>query len=199
MGRKAKIERETKETKVRVILDLDDDNVEKNKIETGCGFLDHMLTLFASHGCFRMDVFCEGDTYVDYHHSMEDVGIALGQAFKNALGNMKGIERYGDIILPMDEALCMTAVDISGRSFLSFDAEFPTEKVGDLDTEMFKEFFLAFVRKAEITLHIKVLSGENSHHIAESIYKSVGRVLAKAVKINETKKNKVPSTKGVLV
>ena len=199
MGRNARVKRDTKETKINVFLDLDDGKTEENKIETGVGFLDHMLTLFAAHGGFRMDVSCDGDTYVDDHHSVEDVGIALGQAFKEALGDMAGIERYGDIILPMDEALMMAAVDISGRSFLNFDVKFPTEKVGEMDTELFKEFFLAFVRKAEITLHFKLMYGENSHHIAESAFKSFGRIMAKACAISAANKDKIPSTKGVLV
>ena len=197
--RKRVIKRKTGETDIRISINLDDSNTEKNKIDTGCGFLDHMLTLFGAHGGFRLDVSCKGDTYVDYHHSVEDIGIALGQAFKEALGDMKGIKRYADIILPMDEALMLCAVDVSGRGYLAFDVEFPTEKVGDFDTELFKEFFLAFVRKSEMTLHFKMLSGENSHHIAESMFKSVARVLASACSIDEKSKNKIPSTKGILV
>ena len=197
--RKREIKRKTGETDIKLSLNLDDSNTDKNKIDTGCGFLDHMLTLFGAHGGFRLDVTCKGDTHVDYHHSVEDIGIALGQAFKEALGDKKGIKRYADIILPMDETLMLCAVDISGRGFLSFDAEFPTEKVGDFDTELFKEFFLAFVRKSEITLHFKKLSGENSHHIAESMFKSLGRVLGEACTISEKTKGKIPSTKGILV
>ena len=197
--RTAKVERNTEETKISVYLGLDETNTEKNQIDTGIGFLDHMLTLFAAHGMFRLDVFCDGDIDVDSHHSAEDIGIALGQAFKDALGDMKGIQRYADIVLPMDEALMQCAVDISGRGYLNFDVKFPTEKVGSFDTELFKEFFLAFTRKSEITMHFILLTGENSHHIAESAFKAAGRVLASAVEINSKAKNKVPSTKGVLV
>ena len=197
--RSAKVKRETKETKITISLDLDNSQVEKNKIETGCGFLDHMLILFSTHGDFRVDISCKGDTNVDYHHTVEDVGILLGQAFKEALGDMKGINRYGYIILPMDETLMLAATDISGRAFLDFDVEFYTEKVGDLDTELFKEFFLAFTRKAEITLHFKMISGENSHHIAEACFKAFGRIMKEACSLDDKKKDKIPSTKGVLV
>ena len=203
-NRAANIERNTKETKIRINLDLDKayetskSNKESN-IETGCGFLNHMLELFAAHSGFGLDVFCDGDTHVDYHHSAEDIGIVLGQAFKEALGDMKGIKRYGHIILPMDETLMLCAVDLSGRSYLNFDVDFPTEKVGDFDTELFKEFFLAFTRKAEMTLHFKLLAGENSHHIAESAFKAVARVLKAACEIDERAKDSIPSTKGVLV
>ena len=197
--RSANVERNTNETKIKVFLDLDDGRSEKNNIDTGIGFMDHMLTLFAAHGMFRLDVFCDGDIDVDSHHSVEDIGIAIGQAFKDALGDMKGITRYANIVLPMDEALMMCAVDISGRDYLNFDVEFPTEKVGTFDTELFKEFFLAFTRKSEITLHFILLAGENSHHIAESAFKAAGRVLSKAVEIDERTKDKIPSTKGILV
>lgn len=202
--RSARVERNTKETEIRISLDIDraytaakDKN--ENTIDTGCGFLDHMLELFSAHSGFGIDVFCDGDTNVDYHHSAEDIGISLGQAFKDAMGDMKGIKRYGNIILPMDEALMLCAVDVSGRPYLVFDVDFPTEKVGDFDTELFKEFFLAFTRKAEITMHFKMLSGENSHHIAESAFKAAGRVLAAACEIDEKNKDMIPSTKGVLV
>ncbi len=197
--RTAKVERATKETKIEVTLNLDDYNFGKNNIDTGIRFLDHMLELFGAHGMFRMDVFCDGDTDVDCHHSAEDIGIALGQAFREALGDMKGIKRYADILLPMDEALMQCAVDVSGRGYLEFDVGFPTEKVGGFDTELFKEFFLAFTRKAEITMHFILIKGENSHHIAESAFKAAGRVLASAVSIDERAKNKIPSTKGMLV
>ncbi len=197
--RSSSIERITNETSIRVFLDLDDTKVEKNNIETGIGFMDHMLTLFAAHGFFRLDVFCDGDIEVDYHHSVEDIGIAMGLAFKEALGSMVGIKRYGDILLPMDESLMQCAVDVSGRSYLNFNVPFPTEKVGEFDTELFKEFFLAFVRKSEFTIHFNLLTGENSHHIAESAFKALGRVVGNAVSIDERRKNKVPSTKGMLV
>ena len=196
------IERNTKETKVKVYLALDKKESAAEpaepKIDTGIGFLNHMLTLFASHGRFDVDIKCVGDIDVDFHHSAEDIGIALGEAFKTALGDMKGIKRYGDIILPMDEALMIAAVDISGRGLLGYDISFPTEKIGDFDSELVKEFFLAFVRKAEITLHFKMLSGENSHHIAESMFKAFGRVMKTAVSIDVDNPEKVPSTKGVL-
>ena len=197
--RTAKVERVTKETRIEVAINLDDYGFEKNKIDTGIGFMDHMLELMGAHGMFRMDVFCDGDTNVDCHHSAEDIGIALGQAFKEALGDMKGIKRYADILLPMDEALMQCAVDVSGRGFLNFEVPFPTEKVGCFDTELFKEFFLAFTRKAEITMHFILIRGENSHHIAESCFKAAGRVLSSAAAKDERVKNKVPSTKGMLV
>lgn len=194
--RNSVIERKTAETEINLTLNLDGEGV--SKIDTGCGFLNHMLTLFARHGNFDLTVYCKGDIDVDYHHTAEDIGICLGEAFKNALGDMKGITRYAHTILPMDESLILSAVDISGRSFLSFNAEIPTEKVGDFDTELVREFFEAFVRKAEITLHIKRIDGYNSHHIIEGIYKSVARSLKAAVAIDEKNKDKIPSTKGVL-
>lgn len=194
--RNSVIERKTAETEINLTLNLDGDGV--SKIDTGCGFLNHMLTLFARHGNFDLTVYCKGDIDVDYHHTAEDIGICLGEAFKNALGDMKGITRYAHTILPMDESLILSAVDISGRSFLSFNAEIPTEKVGDFDTELVREFFEAFVRKAEITLHIKRIDGYNSHHIIEGIYKSVARSMKTAVAIDEKNKDKIPSTKGVL-
>ena len=194
--RNSVIERKTAETEINLTLNLDGEGV--SKIDTGCGFLNHMLTLFARHGNFDLTVYCKGDIDVDYHHTAEDIGICLGEAFKNALGDMKGITRYAHTILPMDESLILSAVDISGRSFLSYNAEIPTEKVGDFDTELVREFFEAFVRKAEITLHIKRIDGYNSHHIIEGIYKSVARSLKAAVAIDEKNKDKIPSTKGVL-
>ena len=194
--RNSVIERKTAETEINLTLNLDGEGV--SKIDTGCGFLNHMLTLFARHGNFDLTVFCKGDIDVDYHHTAEDIGICLGEAFKNALGDMKGITRYAHTILPMDESLILSAVDISGRSFLSYNAEIPTEKVGDFDTELVREFFEAFVRKAEITLHIKRIDGYNSHHIIEGIYKSVARSMKTAVAIDEKNKDKIPSTKGVL-
>ena len=194
--RTAEINRKTNETDIKLSLNLD--GTGKSEINTGCGFLDHMLTLFARHGGFDLSVTCKGDTYVDYHHTVEDIGIALGDAFKSALGDMRGITRYGSFILPMDESLIMTAVDISGRSHLSYDLQIPAQKVGDFDTELVEEFYLGFVRHAAVTLHIKELSGTNSHHIIEGAFKSVARSLAAAVKIDENRKDEIPSTKGVL-
>ena len=177
--RKAEINRKTAETDIALTLDIDGSG--KSEINTGCGFLDHMLTLFARHGRFDLKVVCKGDTQVDYHHTREDIGIALGEAFAQALGDKRGINRYGDIILPMDEALILAAVDVSGRAHLAYSFDIPSPKVGDFDTELTKEFFLAFVRKAEITLHIKQLAGENSHHIIEGAFKAFGRVLRGAI------------------
>ena len=194
--RKAEIARKTNETDIKLTLELD--GTGKSEISTGCGFLDHMLTLFARHGRFDMSVSCKGDTYVDYHHTVEDIGIVLGDAFRKALGDMRGIVRYGSMILPMDEALIMIAVDLSGRPHLSYGLEIPAQKVGDFDTELTEEFFLGFVRHAGVTLHIKQLAGTNSHHIIEGAFKSAARSLAAAVKIEEAYKNEIPSTKGVL-
>ena len=195
--RKAEIIRKTAETDIKLTLNIDGSG--KSEIETGCGFLDHMLTLFARHGRFDLNVNCAGDTEVDYHHSAEDIGIALGSAFSDALSDMKGIKRYADIILPMDEALILEAIDISGRCFLQYDVEIPTYKVGDFDTELVEEFFLAFTRKAGVTLHIKMLSGKNSHHIIEGIFKAFGRIMNEATSIDEKYKDEIPSTKGMLV
>lgn len=194
--RQSEIIRKTAETDITLTLCLDGDG--KGNIDTGCGFLDHMLTLFSRHGSFDLNVRCIGDTQVDYHHTAEDIAICLGDAFKNALGDMKGITRYGSFILPMDESLILTAVDISGRSFLGYDLSIPTEKVGDFDTELTREFFEAFVRHAGVTLHIKQLSGYNSHHIIEGTFKSFARTMKQAVAIDEKNKDKIPSTKGVL-
>ena len=194
--RTAEVTRKTAETDISLKLNLDGRG--KSNINTGCGFLDHMLVLFASHGRFDLDISCKGDTYVDYHHTVEDIGIALGKAFFDALGDKRGIYRYGDTILPMDEALIMSAVDFSGRSYLGYDLEIPTEKVGDFDTELAQEFFLGFIRNAECSLHIKMLSGKNTHHIIEGTFKSVARTLCKAVKLDEEFKNEIPSTKGVI-
>ena len=194
--RKAEIARKTNETDIKLTLELD--GTGKSEISTGCGFLDHMLTLFARHGRFDMSVSCKGDRYVDYHHTVEDIGIVLGDAFRKALGDMRGIVRYGSMLLPMDEALIMTAVDISGRPHLSYGLEIPAQKVGEFDTELTEEFFLGFVRHAGMTLHIKQLAGTNSHHIIEGAFKSAARSLAAAVKIEEAYKNEIPSTKGVL-
>lgn len=194
--RTASIDRKTNETDIKMTLNLDGEG--KSNINTGCGFLDHMLTLFAKHGRFDLDVTCKGDTEVDYHHTAEDIGIVLGQCFKNALGDKKGIVRYGNMILPMDEALILSAVDISGRSYLKCTFNGLTEKVGDFDTELVEEFFMAFVRNAELTLHIKQFDGENTHHIIEGTFKSVARSLKDAVSIDQKFSNEIPSTKGVL-
>lgn len=190
------IERNTAETKIKLSLNLDGNGT--SEINTGCGFLNHMLTLFASHGNFDLKVFCDGDTDVDYHHTVEDIGIALGQAFFSCLGDKKGIKRYSDKIIPMDEALILAAVDISGRSYLSYKLDIPTAKVGDFDTELVEEFFLGFIREAKMTLHINQLSGTNSHHIIEGTFKAVARAFSEAVSIDEKNKEKIPSTKGVL-
>ena len=192
----AELNRNTAETQISVFLNLD--GTGKSEIATGCGFLDHMLTLFARHGRFDLNVTCQGDTQVDYHHTTEDIGIALGTVFSQALGEKRGICRYGDTILPMDEALILTAADISGRSFLGFELPVPTEKVGDFDTELVEEFWLGFVRKAECTLHFQELAGSNSHHIIEGAFKSAARSLKKAVLIDPVYADEIPSTKGVL-
>lgn len=194
--RTSEIKRKTAETDIRLKLNLDGSG--RSKIVTGCGFMDHMLTLFAKHGRFDLEVSCIGDIQVDYHHSVEDLGIVLGSAFAESLGDMKGIERYAHIVLPMDETLMLCSVDISGRDYLGFDVSMPTGKVGDFDTELVKEFFLGFVRKGQMTLHFKELAGENTHHIIEAMFKAFGRTMAKAVKINEEYRDEIPSTKGVL-
>lgn len=194
--RTSEIIRKTKETDIKLKLNLDGSGI--SAISTGCGFLDHMLTLFSSHSDFDLEIKCAGDTEVDYHHTAEDIGIALGCAFSDAIADKKGIKRYGSMILPMDEALILSAVDISGRSHLEYELNIPTEKVGDFDCELVREFFIAFVRNANITLHIKMLSGYNSHHIIEGAFKSVSRSLKSAAQIDESKKDKIPSTKGVL-
>ena len=194
--RSASKERNTKETKIKAKLDLD--GTGRSRIETGSGFLDHMLTLFASHGKFDLEVFCKGDTEVDYHHTVEDVGIVLGGLFKEALGDKKGIVRYGNMILPMDEALILTAIDFSGRALLCYDVSIRAKKVGDFDTELAEEFWMAFVRNASCTLHIRQLAGRNSHHIIEGIFKSAARSIRSAVSIDPERKDQLPSTKGVL-
>ncbi len=191
--RTSTLNRKTNETDISLKLNLDGDG--NSKISTGCGFLDHMLVLFAKHGAFDLDIGCVGDTYVDYHHSVEDVGIVLGTAFKKAVGDCVGIKRYGNMLLPMDETLVLCAVDISGRSFLQINLPIPTQKVGDFDTELVKEFFIAFTRCAGITLHLRLLDGTNSHHIIEAAFKAFARALKDAVKIEGTK---IPSTKGIL-
>ena len=194
--RTAQIKRKTAETDIALSLNLDGSG--KSDIRTGCGFLDHMLTLFARHGRFDLNVLCRGDVEVDFHHTTEDVGIVLGAAFGEALGDKRGIERYGDTVLPMDEALVLTAVDLSGRAYLGYGLEVPTEKVGSFDTELVQEFWMAFVRSAACTLHIRQLSGGNSHHIIEGAFKSAARSLKKAVLIDPVYADEIPSTKGVL-
>lgn len=194
--RTAQITRETAETAIRLSLDLD--GTGRGEIDTGVGFLDHMLTLFARHGRFDLSVKCKGDVWVDDHHSAEDIGICLGKAFREALGDKRGIRRYGDTALPMDEALILSAVDLSGRSHLVYALEPPTEKVGSFDTELAEEFFIAFAANAALTLHLRQLSGKNSHHILEGAFKSVARSLREAVSIDPDFTDEVPSTKGVL-
>ena len=194
--RKANFKRTTAETDISLSLNLDGTGV--SEVATGCGFLDHMLTLFARHGRFDLNASCKGDTYVDYHHTVEDIGICLGKAFAAAIGDKKGITRYGDITLPMDEALILSAVDISGRGGCYYALEIPTQKVGDYDTELDQEFWIAFAQNAGITLHIRQLAGRNAHHIMEGAFKSVARSLKAAVKIDEAFANEVPSTKGML-
>ena len=194
--RTAEIKRDTNETKITLTLNLDGSGI--SKISTGVGFLDHMLTLFARHGSFDLSVTCKGDVEVDDHHSTEDIGICLGSAFAEALGTMAGINRYGNIILPMDESLILCAADISGRSYLGYGLQIPTEKVGTFDTELVEEFFLAFTRKAGITLHFQQLAGTNSHHIIEGAFKAFGRVMKQAVAIDPSLGGQIPSTKGVL-
>ena len=212
--RVSEIKRKTAETDIALTLNLD--GTGKSEINSGNGFMDHMLTLFAKHGRFDLTVLCNGDTEVDFHHSAEDIGICLGKAFKEALGDMKGIMRYADIILPMDEtlilctadllnnnlpedeAVVLCATDISGRSYLGLDLPLPSQRVGDFDTELVEEFLIAFVNNSNITLHIKELAGKNTHHIIEGTFKALGRTLRKAVKIDPECAGEIPSTKGVL-
>lgn len=194
--RTSDIKRKTAETEISLSLNLDGSG--KSHVDTGCGFLNHMLTLFARHGRFDLDVVCKGDTEVDDHHTVEDIGICLGMAFAEALGNGAGITRYGHMILPMDETLILCAVDISGRNHLEYGLEIPTEKVGTFDTELTEEFLIAFVRKANLTLHVKQLAGRNSHHIIEGTFKALARALKQAVAIEEKYRDEIPSTKGVL-
>ncbi len=194
--RTAEIIRKTAETDISLKLTIDGKG--DSTVSTGCGFLDHMLTLFAKHGRFDLEITCKGDTQVDFHHTAEDIGIVLGKAFREALGDKKGIIRYGSMILPMDEALVLSAIDFSGRSCLGYDLQIPTEKVGVFDTELVEEFFLGFVRNAEVTLHIKQMAGTNSHHIIEGAFKSVARSIKQAVKIDEDFADEIMSTKGVL-
>ncbi len=194
--RTADIKRKTGETDIKLLLNLDGKG--EGKIETGCGFLDHMLNLFAKHGRFDLDIKAKGDTFVDYHHTVEDIGISLGLAFKEALGDKAGITRYADTTLAMDEALILTAVDLSGRAFFVKDLDIKANKVGDFDTELVEEFLIAFSSNAGITLHVRQLSGSNAHHIIEGIFKSLARTLKKAVAIDPTLNGEIPSTKGVL-
>jgi len=195
--RNAEIIRKTAETDIFLSLELDGNG--KAEIDTGCGFLNHMLTLFASHGNMDLTVRCKGDVEVDDHHTVEDIGICLGQAFAKAVGNAKGIVRYGNMLLPMDEALILCAIDVSGREFLAYGLEIPTEKVGSFDTELVEEFFLAFVRHAKICLHLRQLDGKNSHHIIEGAFKAFARALRQAVSIDAARADQIPSTKGTLI
>ncbi len=194
--RSAEANRTTGETRIHLFLDLE--GMGKSDIDTGVGFLDHMLVLLAKHGGFDLVVKCDGDTYVDDHHSVEDIGISLGQAFAEAIGDKRGITRYADTTLAMDEALILTSVDISGRSYLAYNLEIPTEKVGTFDTELVEEFLLGFVRHAGITLHVRQLAGKNSHHIIEGMFKSLAHTLRKAVAMDERFRDEIPSTKGIL-
>ena len=190
------VKRQTAETNIALTLNLDGSGV--SAIDTGCGFFDHMLTLFARHGGFDLTLTCKGDTYVDDHHTVEDVGICLGKALSEALGDKRGIKRYGDRILPMDETLILSAVDVSGRGGCFMDMNIPTEKVGSFDTQLCEEFFIALAQNGGLTLHIRQLAGRNSHHIIEGTFKSVARSLSEAVSIDEKNANAIPSTKGLL-
>ena len=194
--RQAQIDRKTRETNIHLALDLD--GTGKSSVDTGVGFLDHMLELMSFHSGMDLTVRCQGDTRVDDHHSVEDIGIALGQALREALGDKKGIRRYGNFLLPMDEALVLCAIDLSGRDTLGYQVSLPTEKVGSFDTELVKEFMLAFVRNAQACLHFKQLSGENTHHIIEAMFKGLGRALRQAVQIDPDRAGETPSSKGVL-
>jgi len=195
--RTAEINRVTNETNVDLWLDLDGDG-SASEIQTGVGFLDHMLTLFSRHSGIQMTLSCKGDTYVDDHHSVEDIGIAMGQAIREALSDKKGIRRYASLALPMDEALVLVAVDISGRGGFFTDMHYPSEKIGTFDTELVKEFMMAFAMNAGLTLHIRQLAGENSHHIAEACFKGLGHAMREAVEIDDRFSHEIPSTKGVL-
>ena len=193
--RRAEIERITRETQIKLSLNLDGGDYQ---IDTGCGFLNHMLELFAAHGGFGLQISAQGDTEVDYHHTVEDVGIVLGQALRQALGDMRGVARYGQQLLPMDETLLLAVVDISGRAYLVYDVTLPTAKVGDFDTELAEEFMEALVRNAGLTLHCRMLAGHNSHHIIEALFKAVARALRQAVQLDARQADKIPSTKGVI-
>ena len=194
--RTSEINRKTNETDISLKLNID--GTGASKINTGCGFLDHMLSLFARHGSFDLNITCNGDTEVDYHHTVEDIGIALGQAFSQCLGDKRGITRYGCSILPMDEVLMLCAIDISGRTHLGYQVTFNSSVIGDFDTELIKEFMLGFVRNLPMALHFKEFAGENAHHIAEGMFKSFARALAVAVSIDQKHPNEIPSTKGIL-
>ena len=194
--RRSDIRRDTNETKIRLALELD--GTGKADIATGVGFLDHMLTLFARHGDFDLTVSCQGDTQVDGHHTVEDTGICLGRAFAQALGDKRGIARYGQFLLPMDETLVLIACDLSGRDYLGWAVDLPAQKVGDFDTELAREFWLAFVRECPMALHIRLLAGENTHHILEAVFKGAGRALKMAAAVDEKHRDEIPSTKGVL-
>lgn len=194
--RRSSIQRNTRETQIQLTLNLD--GTGKSDISTGCGFLDHMLELFARHGDMDLSVHCTGDTHIDYHHSVEDVGICLGQAFTEALGDKRGIFRYGQFLLPMDETLVLCACDLAGRDFLGWGVDLPSPVVGSFDTELVKEFWLSFVRNCPASVHIRQMSGENTHHIIEAIFKGMGRTLKMAVSIDEKHKDEIPSTKGML-
>lgn len=194
--RTSEIIRNTNETKISLTLNID--GTGKSQINSGCGFLDHMLTLFSRHGSFDLNVTCIGDTEVDYHHTVEDIGIALGQAFSECLGEKRGITRYGFFVLPMDEVLMLCAIDISGRSQLGYQVEFDSPTIGDFDTELVKEFMLGFVRNCPMALHFKEFAGENAHHLSEGIFKAFGRALNIAVSIDEKHADEIPSTKGVI-
>ena len=194
--RQASLARKTAETDISLTLNLDGRG--QSEIDTGVGFLDHMLTLFAKHGRFDLTVTCHGDTNVDDHHSVEDIGIVLGEAFASALGDKRGIRRYGDTVIPMDEALILTAVDLSGRACLGFALEIPTEKIGTFDTELVEEFFEAFTRAAACSLHLRQLAGKNAHHIVEGAFKSFARTMREAVSLDPDAAGEIPSTKGVL-
>ena len=200
--RTAEIARRTAETAVRLRLDIQLsrylDGTGSSQIDTGCGFLDHMLTLFARHGRFDLTVRCKGDVCVDDHHTVEDVGICLGDAFAQALGDKRGVARYGSALLPMDEALILTAVDLSGRGMLCYDLQVPTQKVGTFDTELVEEFLIALARRGDMTIHVRQLAGSNSHHIIEGAFKSLARSLGAAVAIDPRFSQEIPSTKGVL-
>lgn len=190
------IHRETKETQIQLALALD--GTGKADIDTGCGFLDHMLELFARHGDFDLTVNCHGDIRVDYHHTAEDIGICLGKAFEEALGDKRGIFRYGQFLLPMDETLVLCAADLSGRDYLGWNVTLPAVKVGDFDTELAQEFWLGFVRNCPSTIHVRMLAGENTHHILEAVFKGLGRTLKAAVALDPKHAGEIPSTKGVL-
>lgn len=194
--RKAEIVRETKETRVTLAVDLD--GTGRTSVSTGVGFLDHMLDLLGRHARFDLDIKAVGDLHIDFHHTTEDVGIVLGQAVKKALGDMRGITRYADLHLPMDETLTRVAIDISGRPFLVFRTEFAAQKIGEFDTELVREFFQAFASNAGVTLHVETLYGVNAHHIAESCFKGLARVLRAAVAVDPAAAGEIPSTKGAL-